>query len=259
MSNINSNIPIIILAGGKGQRFISNNNLPKQLTKVSKHPIILEIILYYYKNGFNLFVIPLGYKKKNFFSFFNNKKNIKRYNLNILTKKNFVNNGKINILLFDAGSQSNKLLRIKKSINFIEEKLPIVGVCYGDIFANIKFKNQLSKLKKNKTDAILAAYSENSPFGHLGIKNNLVKSFIEKPKMDKPINIGFYFFKKKIFSNIKFDNTKDLESNFLPYLAIKKKLIYHLHKGFHFTVNNQKDLIDIKKKVKKDKNFLSKL
>ena len=57
----------------------------------------------------------------------------------------------------------------------------------------------------------------------------------------------------------KLDNIKDLESNFLPYLAIKKKLVYHLHKGFHFTVNNQKDLIDIKKKIKKDKNFLSKL
>ena len=259
MSNINSNIPIIILAGGKGQRFINNSNLPKQLTKVSKHPIILEIILYYYKNGFNLFVIPLGYSKKIFFSFFNNNKNIKKYNLNILTKKNFVSDNKINILLFDAGSQSSKLLRIKKSINFIEEKLPIVGVCYGDIFANIKFKNQLSKLKKNKADAILAAYNESSPFGHLGIKNNLVRSFIEKPKMDKPINIGFYFFKKKIFSNIKLDNVKDLESNFLPYLAIKKKLVYHLHKGFHFTVNNQKDLIDIKKKIKKNKNFLSKL
>ena len=67
MSNINSNIPIIILAGGKGQRFINNSNLPKQLTKVSKHPIILEIILYYYKNGFNLFIIPLGYKKEFFF------------------------------------------------------------------------------------------------------------------------------------------------------------------------------------------------
>ena len=66
MKKIYSNIPIVILAGGKGQRFTDNNNLPKQLTRVSKHPIILEIILYYHKNGFNFFIIPLGYKKKKF-------------------------------------------------------------------------------------------------------------------------------------------------------------------------------------------------
>ena len=259
MKKIYSNIPIVILAGGKGQRFTNNKNLPKQLTRVSKHPIILEIILYYHKNGFNFFIIPLGYKKKNFFDFFYNKKNIKEYNLNILSKKKQINIYKINILLFDAGLHSNKFLRIKKSINLIDKKLPIIGVCYGDIFANIKFNKQLFMLKKHKSDGILAGYKENSPFGHLEIKNSLVKSFVEKPKMDKPINIGFYFFNKKIFSDIKLKKTDDLESNFLPYLAVKKKLVYYLHKGFHFTVNNQKDLIDIKKKIGKNKNFLNKL
>ena len=50
MTNFNQKIPIIILAGGKGERFVSKENLPKQLAKVSSHPIIIEIILYYYKN-----------------------------------------------------------------------------------------------------------------------------------------------------------------------------------------------------------------
>ena len=45
MAKISQNIPIIVLAGGKGERFVSKENLPKQLAKVSSHPIIIEIIL----------------------------------------------------------------------------------------------------------------------------------------------------------------------------------------------------------------------
>ena len=259
MRNMNFNIPIIVLAGGKGQRFISKDSLPKQLTTVSKHPIILEIILYYYKNGFNFFIIPLGAKKNFFFDFFKNKKNINKYNLNIVTKNKLVKKNKINILLFDGGIKSNKLARIKKSIRLIEKKKSIIGVCYGDIFANIDLKNELLNFKKSKAEAILVGYKENSPFGHLDIKNNLVKNFIEKPKMEKPINIGFYFFKKEIFLNIKSNYSIDLESSFLPQLATRKKIKYYLHDGFHFTVNSQKDLLDIKKKINTNKNFLSNL
>ena len=64
-------IPIIVLSGGKGERFIGKSNSPKQLSKVSKHPIIVEVMLYYFKNGFNFFILPLGYKKKFFINFFN--------------------------------------------------------------------------------------------------------------------------------------------------------------------------------------------
>ena len=83
-------IPIIVLSGGKGERFIGKSNSPKQLSKVSKHPIIVEVMLYYFKNGFNFFILPLGYKKKFFIDFFHNKKNIKKYNLNIIKSVNFV-------------------------------------------------------------------------------------------------------------------------------------------------------------------------
>ena len=63
MTLTNSNIPIIILAGGKGKRFLSKENLPKQLTTIANHPIIIEIILFYSKKGFNFFILPLGFNK----------------------------------------------------------------------------------------------------------------------------------------------------------------------------------------------------
>ena len=133
-------IPIIVLSGGKGERFIGKSNSPKQLSKVSKHPIIIEVMLYYFKKGFNFFILPLGFKKKFFINFFYNKKNIKKYNLNIIKGANFdLPKEKLNIILFDAGVNTNKLNRINKSLKFLNES-KLFGVCYGDIFAKLILK-----------------------------------------------------------------------------------------------------------------------
>ena len=256
MAKIIQYIPIIILAGGKGERFLNKENHPKQLAEVSKRPIIMEIILYYYKNGFNHFILPLGFKHKIFLDFFNNKKNIKRYNINILKNKNSkINQSKINILLFNSGLKTSKLVRIKKSIQFLNKNFDKFGVCYGDIFANISFKNELLKFKKNNIDCVAVGYHERSPFGHINVKNNLITNFYEKPKLKDPINIGFYFFKTKVFLNIKINHGEDLETSLLPKLSKSKKLACHIHTGYHFTVNSQKDLLEARQLYKKNKKF----
>jgi len=260
MKNNYSDIPIIILAGGKGERFISKENIPKQLTKISNNPIIIEIIKYYFSFGFNFFLLPLGYKKKYFIDFFNDKKNIKKYNLNIL-KLNSINiiNNKINLLIFDAGINSNKLVRINRAINFLPKTNSIFGVSYGDVFADINFNEIIATLKNNSLKCILCGYNEYSPFGHLSLKNIKVVKFLEKPRLEMPINIGFYFFKKKFFNNKKHKNNYDLEFDLLVKLSKEKSLGCYMHKGFHFTVNNQKDLINVKKLYKSDKNLFKRL
>ena len=260
MTIFNQKIPIIILAGGKGERFVSKENLPKQLAKVSSHPIIIEIILYYYKNGFRHFILPLGYKLSFFLKFFNNKKNIKKYNLNILKDQNSeIIVSKINISLFDSGIKTNKLMRIRRSMKFLKNETDKLGVCYGDIFANIAFKKELLNFKKKNIDGIAVGYKERSPFGHINVEKNLIKNFYEKPLMKDPINIGFYFFKKNLFLNNKINSNNDLESDFLPELSKMNKLACHIHNGYHFTVNNQKDLIEVKQLYKKNKNFFKNL
>lgn len=260
MTNVIQNIPIIILAGGKGERFISKENLPKQLAKVSNHPIIMEIILYYHKNGFNHFILPLGFRNKFFYNFFKKKINVQKYNINILKNKNSkIIKSKINIFLFNAGLKTSKLIRIKKSIKFLNKNIDKLGICYGDIFANISFRKEFLKFKIKNIDCVIVGFKEKSPFGHMIINNNVVKNFEEKPQLKNPINIGFYFFRKKIFSNISDNTTLDLEKNLLPKLCKVNKLACYIHDGYHFTVNSQKDLIEAKQMYKKNKNFFKNL
>ena len=142
---------VIILAGGSGSRFSSIQEPPKQLSKLNNEYILMHIINHFKKYGLSHFILPLGLKKKYFTKFFSSKKNKLKYKFQIL-KNNFnesdINFKKINITLFDAGKNSNKLLRIKKSLKYILKENFFVA--YGDDLSNINLRLVYKKFEKNK-------------------------------------------------------------------------------------------------------------
>ena len=252
MINVKST-SVVLLVGGSGSRFSPLSEPPKQLSKLNKNSILMHIIKNFKKYGLNHFIFPLGFKKKFFIKFFSSKKNISKYKFNILKKKfkkEDLKTNKINISFFDAGNNTNKLTRIYKSLKYIvDEDLLVV---YGDDLANIKL-NQLFKkfnfFKKKK--AIVTIYNKKSQFGHvISDKKGLVKKFIEKPLHDYPINIGNYLFTSSIIK--KFKKSKyELETNFISLLAKKKLLHSYEHKGYFYSINDKKELIIAKKRLKK--------
>ncbi len=83
-------------------------------------------------------------------------------------------------------------------------------------------------------------------------KKGSVKQFVEKPAFQNPINIGHYLFSANLLK--KFKNKKsELESHLIP-LLVKKNLLYsYEHKGYFYSINDKKELIFAKKKLKKSK------
>ena len=54
---------VVILCGGKGTRLgFETKIIPKPMAKIDKDPIVLHIMNYYMKFGFNDFILALGYK-----------------------------------------------------------------------------------------------------------------------------------------------------------------------------------------------------
>ena len=242
--------PIILLIGGKGSRYLDDNNQPKQLVEVKKKPILIHMMNTYYSNGFNFIVLPLGHKKEIFKDFFNNKTNKNKYRLNILNK-NFTNyeKKKINIFMFDTKKRITKLERIKKSLTFFKDQ-ENVGVNYGDAICNIDIRSVYKKFIKNNLNAIMSVITMKSPFGHVLIKNNYIKKFEEKPDLPSPTNIGYYFFKSASLVNYGRSNS-ELETSFLNNQIKKRELDFYFHKGYFHTVNHKQDLINIRHKEKK--------
>ena len=206
---ITSLISVILLVGGSGSRFSSLNEPPKQLSKLNKDYILMHIIKYLKRYGLNHFILPLVYKKNFFKKFFYSKKNIKKYKLNLLNK-NFKNKNlkknKINISLFDAGKNTNKMKRVIKSLKYIiDDDLLIV---YGDDLSNIKiFLESIFILRKK---AIATTYKKRSQYGHVVLnKKGFVKKFVEKPIFSNPINIGNYLINSSLIK--KFKSNEEIE------------------------------------------------
>tara|TARA_B110000503_G_C7135499_1_gene408614 strand:+ start:509 stop:1261 length:753 start_codon:yes stop_codon:yes gene_type:complete len=246
-------VSVVILVGGIGSRFSAINEPPKQLSKLNKNLILINILNNFKKFGFNHFIFPLGSKKFFFIKFFNDKKNIKKYNFNII-KKSFKNYelkpNKMNISYFDAGENTKKFIRIKKCFNYTDNSDLLVT--YGDDLANVNLKNLLKKYNlTNKKKAIVTIYKKKSQYGHLIVgKCGEVKKFIEKPLHEHPINIGFYLFSKRLLMSYN-KNNLELESHFLPKLTKLNLLQSYEHKGYFYSINDKKELMNAKIKLKR--------
>ena len=77
MKNLN-NIPLVILAGGKGTRISEYTlDIPKPMIRIGRLPLIKHIVNYYEYFGVNQIFIAAGYKKEIIQEYFKNNKNIR--------------------------------------------------------------------------------------------------------------------------------------------------------------------------------------
>ena len=95
---------LVILAGGRGTRFLEETNLtPKPMINIGPYPIILHIMKYYSFYGVKDFIICGGYKVEQIKNFFINLKiflndleiDYKNQQINLLTNKNLDWNVKV--------------------------------------------------------------------------------------------------------------------------------------------------------------------
>ena len=224
-----SDLTILVLAGGRGERLLPlTKTLPKPLIKINNKEILSYLLDSFSNFHYKQVLILTGYKSKlieNFISLKYNK-------LNIKTKF--------------TGVKSDISTRIKKAYNQLSNNILI---CYGDTLADLDLNKLIKFYKKKKLKTILTTYQHKSSFGIIKLKKNkIVKSFIEKPKLDFYINIGYILIQKKYLKNIK--NFKNFES-FLKQLISKNKVFSFVHKGKHITVNTIYELEKAKKNLKK--------
>ena len=83
--NIKKSRTAVILCGGKGTRLGSiTKKIPKSLVKIKNKPIIWYILKILKKNGFNQFILPLGYKGHLIERYLKNK-DFKNFNLKFVS------------------------------------------------------------------------------------------------------------------------------------------------------------------------------
>lgn len=226
---------VVILAGGLGTRLAEETIVrPKPMVEIGGKPIIWHLMNIYSAQGFNDFVVALGYKGEL----------IKQYflNLHALSSDLVVDSATgvhsvaspqappWRVHLIDTGLQTQTGGRIKRLQSLIGEETFMVT--YADGLARIELAKLLEFHKKHGKVATLTAVHPPSRFGKLELVSGKVRSFLEKPATsDGWINGGFYVFEPRIFDYLPGDDTS-LERVPMSKLAADGQLMAYEHSDF---------------------------
>ena len=172
---INKNTKVLILAGGKGERFKPFSFvIPKPLMPLNEDPIIMHLIKSFKKYNFKNFFISTGYQSE--------------------LIKTYLGSGKkfdVKIKYFEENKPlgtAGPIYLMKRNIKN-EEYFFLIN---GDVYTELNFKKMLNFAKKGNFDIVIGYVKKNykNNFGVLNLKNNNVISIIEKPKTKLVAQLG---------------------------------------------------------------------
>jgi glucose-1-phosphate cytidylyltransferase len=223
-SKIKSEIPVVILAGGKGTRMFGSNALmPKPLIPViNGKPILWHIINHYAYYGYKKFYILAG--------FFGDQ--ITKW----VHETNFDN---VEVSVFHTeNTQTGGCIRKIRDLLY---QRPF-ALTYGDGISNVDLYKVEEELYSRSIDGVVTAVHPSARFGKMKLnESGRIEEFMEKPEREGWINGGFFMFNPSMLDLIDGDDTV-LERDVLPDLATEGLLYAHKHEGFWTCVDTPADL-----------------
>ncbi|MEM3585168.1 MAG: sugar phosphate nucleotidyltransferase [Candidatus Woesearchaeota archaeon] len=243
---------VVILCGGLGTRLREQTEfIPKPLVPIGGKPILWHIMKIYYHQGFNEFVLPLGYKGeliKEYFMHYKWKSSdftleFGKTNEIIFHPNKECENWKIHFI--DTGLLTKTAKRVYLVRKLLEEDESFM-LTYGDGVADIDLKKLFEFHKQNKRMATITGFRPNNRFGLIEAENNIVKSFREKPRMTDMVNIGFMIFNKAALNYFTEEDVM-LETDILPKMARDGQISVYEHKGEWYYMDTQRDWEELNK------------
>lgn len=170
----NLNIPLVIMAGGKGTRLKPYTDiLPKPLIPIAGVTITEHIINKFEKYSCNSIYMIVNYMKNFIKSYFQEKE--LRYNINFIDETRFLGTG-----------GGLKLLKGKITETFFMTNCDtLVETDYAKLLAYHKECNNIITMVCAEKEMII-------PYGTVEIQNGMITKLNEKPKLRHNVNTGFY-------------------------------------------------------------------
>lgn len=236
---------VVILAGGYGTRLSEETDLrPKPMVEIGEKPILWHIMKIFYAQGFNDFLICLGYKgeviKKFFMDLHVQSSDVTFDTLNGKFSVHRTTSPDWHVTLIDTGLDTltgGRLLRIRK---FIEDDTFMMT--YGDGLADIDLNKLILFHRRYKRLATVTAVRPPPRFGSINIGlSGKVDSFEEKvEKGGTWISGGFFVLNKAIFDYIGEDEPY-FEDYPLKNIAKDGQLSAYKHTGFWRPMDSMSD------------------
>jgi len=240
----------VILAGGKGTRISEESHLkPKPMIEIGGRPILWHIMNIYAAYGYKEFVIALGYKGEIIKDYFLNY----HYYSRSLTVQLKTGNVKIHndqgedwtVHLLDTGLDSSTGGRVKKVAEFIGNEAFMMT--YGDGVSNINIHNLVNYHRQQGRLATVTAVRPPARFGGLGLNENFVSYFTEKPQAGEGWINGGYFVLEPEIANYIPDYVTPWEALPMEKLVTEGQLAAYQHNDFWQCMDTLRDVNQLEK------------
>jgi glucose-1-phosphate cytidylyltransferase len=226
----------IILAGGLGTRISEETAvIPKPMIEIGGRPLLWHIMSIYGAQGFDEFVVALGYKSelvKDYFLEFrarNSDFTVKVGTGNVTLHSPPVADWTVHLV--DTGATTQTGGRLRRAAHFVGDD-PTFFLTYGDGVANVDLKALLAFHRAHGKLATVTAVRPPGRFGSLTLEGERVSAFAEKPQTGEGwINGGFFVLERAALDLIPGDDTV-WEDEPLETLARRGELMAFRHEGF---------------------------
>jgi glucose-1-phosphate cytidylyltransferase len=226
---------VVILAGGKGTRLSEETILrPKPMVEIGDRPILWHIMKIYSSYGLNDFVICLGYRgymiKEYFVNYYVHTADV---TIDIANNAMDVHESIAEpwrVTLVDTGAEAMTGGRLRRVLTYVGDE--DFCLTYGDAVADVNIGELIAFHERQGATATVTAVQPLGRFGSMGLADDRVVDFQEKPAGDGAwINGGFFVLSPEVARYLEGDETVwELEP--LHRLVAEGQLASYCHTGF---------------------------
>lgn len=239
-------LKVVLLAGGFGTRLgEETTRIPKPMVEVGGWPILWHIMKSFAGQGFDEFVVCLGYKGTEIKRFFLNYHAL----INDVTVRLGTGDVQVHqpraepwtVHLVETGLHTMTGGRVARLRHLLGDD-PFL-LTYGDGVSTVDLPALVDFHRAHGRLATVTAVRPPSRFGGLDFDGDLVTRFIEKPQIGEGwINGGFMVLEPAVLDYVQGDDSV-LESDVLEQLADEGQLAAFRHDGFWQCMDTRRELL----------------
>jgi len=244
---------VVIFAGGLGTRISEESYLkPKPMIEIGEKPILWHIMKTFEVQGFNEFIICLGYKgfiiKQYFMNYYLYSSDV-TFNLKTNSFEiHRTNTETFRVTLVDTGLMTQTAGRLKRVQNYVGNQEFFLS--NGDGLSDVDLHGLSDFHHTHGKIATVAAVQPAGRFGLLCLEDDKkVTSFTEKPPGDGGwINGGIFVLRPEVFSYLPADSDDRMwEDGPIQALANDDQLIAYKHNGFWKCMDAARDKVELER------------
>ncbi len=235
---------VVILAGGFGSRLAEESvSRPKPMVEIGSRPMLWHIMKIYSAQGFNDFIVCLGYKGYMIKEYFANYAlHMSDFTVDLAANKIQVHQSYAEpwkVTLVDTGESTMTGGRIKRVRQYLGDE--DFCLTYGDGVADVKLADLIAFHRRQGRLVTLTAVQPPGRFGSIRLEQDRVEEFLEKPLGDGGwINGGFFVLSPRVIDYIDGDATS-WEAAPLRRLTEEGQVSAFKHSGFWMPMDTLRD------------------